>query len=162
MSQAEPALVVPPTLVSRSDASRLVREVEILDDTIRAQMLRGHTADISRVSQILADIAAANKLDLTNEGQRLQLKEAIRTLKSKSPVVHVIFAEEPRPEFMHQLVAWMRDTLHPATLIHVGLQPSIVAGCIVRTPSHIYDFSIQHILKSKKPMLVQALQGKQA
>lgn len=158
MSQATTEFKLPASLVSRTDAARLIRELDILDNNIRAQTIRRQQVDTSYVSPMLMDAAQANGLDLTNDDHRQQLATSLRRLKTKSPIVHIAFAERPQSEFMQQMAAWVRSQLHPGSLIHIGLQPDIVAGCIVRTPSHIYDFSIRHILKAKKPMLLKRIQ----
>jgi F0F1-type ATP synthase delta subunit len=108
----------------------------------------------------MSDIAEANTLDLTSDDHRATLRTQLKLLKARGSVVHMTFAEEPTPEVMVKMVAWIRSNLHPAALVQTGLQPGIVAGCIVRTPSHIYDFSISSVLKSKKPILKKLISGR--
>jgi F0F1-type ATP synthase delta subunit len=152
-----PKLAIPASLVTRGDAARLIRELEMLDNEVRAEIIRHQHIDISSASNMLVDVASANKLNLAEQADRLGIIAFLKHLKAKSPIIHITFAEHAHPEFLQQMVTWTREQLHPASLIHVGLQPGIIAGCIVRTPSHIYDFSIQHILKSKKPVLLKYL-----
>lgn len=153
MSSVQPTIIVPPSLVGRADIARLIREMESLDATIVAQRIRGLQPDASRVTQVMSDIAEANALDLTNDDHRTTIKTQLKLLKAKGAVVHMTFAEEPTPEIMVKMVAWIRANLHPSALVQTGLQPGIVAGCIVRTPSHIYDFSISSVLSAKKAIL---------
>jgi F0F1-type ATP synthase delta subunit len=58
-----------------------------------------------------------------------------------------------------QIVAWLRQNLHPTALVTVGLQPSIVGGCIVRTPDHFYDFSLRRQFKEQLPSLVEDIRA---
>jgi hypothetical protein len=153
MSTAVPTINVPPLVVGRADISRVIRELEQLDSTIVAQRIRGLQPDATRVTQAMSDLADLNHLDLTQDDHRTTLKTQLKLLKTKGAVIHMVFAEEPNPEFMSKMVSWIREQLHPSALVQTGLQPGIVAGCIVRTPSHIYDFSISSVLKSKRPIL---------
>lgn len=153
MSSAAPTITVPPLVVGRADISRIIRELEQLDSTIVAQRIRGLQPDATRVTQAMADLAELNHLELIKDTDRTTLKQQLKLLKVKGSVVHMVFAEEPNPEFMSKMVTWIRNELHPSALVQTGLQPGIVAGCIVRTPSHIYDFSISSVLKAKKPIL---------
>jgi F0F1-type ATP synthase delta subunit len=149
--------VVPKSVVTRADSARLIRELEMLDNDVRADTIRHRNIDVSAASNMLVDLAEAQQFDLADQSHRLKLIEALRYLKAKAPIMHVTFAEHAHPEFLQQIIVWARQELHPLSLIHVGLQPGIVAGCIVRTPSHIYDFSIQHILRTKRPLLLKYL-----
>jgi F0F1-type ATP synthase delta subunit len=153
MSSAQPTIVVPPSLVGRADISRLIRELEALDAVIIAQRIRGLQSDASRVTQVMSDLAEANSFNLIEDDDRTTIKSQLKMLKAKGAVVHMVFAEEPTPDVMVKMVAWIRENLHPSALVQTGLQPGIIAGCIVRTPSHIYDFSIASVLKAKKPIL---------
>lgn len=153
-----PNFLIPASLVGRSDASRLIRELDMLDNEVRTQRIRGQNVEASSASNVLVELAEMNKIDLKDDKHRQLLVDSLRRIKIKSPIIHVTFAEHAHPEFMQQIVAWVRQELHPGALIHVGLQPGIVAGCIVRTPSHIFDFSIQHVLKAKRPILNKYLQ----
>ncbi|HYH74350.1 MAG TPA: hypothetical protein VD735_00155 [Candidatus Saccharimonadales bacterium] len=157
MSNVQATITLPPSLVGSADAARLIRELEALDATITAQEVRKLQVDASRVTQTMADVAAVNALDLTVRDHRVSLKQQLKLLKGKAPIVHVIFAEQPDPTFMAQIVEWARRELHPRSLLHTGLQPGIIAGCIVRTPSHIYDFSIGSVLKAKRDILTRLI-----
>lgn len=157
MSNLQATIILPASLVGTADTARLIRELEALDATITAQEVRKLQIDTSRVTQTMADTAAINSIDLAQRDQRTALKQQLKLLKTKAPIVHVVFAEQPDPTFMAQIVEWSRRELHPRSLLHTGLQPGIIAGCIVRTPSHIYDFSIGSVLKSKKGILTKLI-----
>lgn len=153
---------LPPTLITRVDLARLVREVEAVDSELEAQKVRSQGQEAYRLpvmSRGLSDFTELNAIDLTNDQLRMATKEQLRALKDKAPVMHLTFAVEAEPEVLQTLVAWIRENAHPQGLLSVGLQPSLVGGVYVRTPNHIHDFSLRTILQTKRDVLVKALEA---
>lgn len=140
--------ILPSALITRADLARLVREVEGVDNDLEAQRARAHTTGKSSyhmpvTSRALTDFVDQNKLDLANDQARMLLKEQLKAMKDKAPIVHMTFAAEAGPEFLQQLITWMRTEIHPQTLLSVGLQPALVGGVYMRTPNHVHDFSLR-------------------
>lgn len=144
---------LPATVVSRSDISRLLRALEMIENTLGAEKIRGQQMRLPKSSSVLAQVAEANSYDLLKEGHRKELVARLRQLRSDSPVFHITFAEEPHPDVVEQIVAWVRSNLHQYALVRVGLRSSLLAGCEVRTPSHVYKFGILAFFNSKKDLL---------
>lgn len=165
MSEAEkPSFALPPALVTRADLARLVREVERVDNDLEAQKARSRIDSaagyrVPAVSRSLEDFLDLNKLELSDDRARIQLREYLKQLKEHAPVLHMTFAAEAEPEFLQQLVAWLRQEIHPDTLLSVGLQPSLVGGAYVRTPNHVHDFSVKSLLQGKRDITVNELDG---
>lgn len=157
------AYVLPPALISRADLARLVREVENLDNELAVQKVREKGGKqgyhLPTMSQSLNDFLTTNEIDIANDQVRMELKEHLRVLKDKAPIVHMTFAVDADPDFLQQLVAWVRKEIHPQTLISVGLQPGLVGGMYLRTPNHVHDFSIRTLLKSKRDVMTHELEG---
>jgi len=168
MSQAAlPKFVFPPALVTRTDLARLVREVEGVDNEFEAQKARNHATGktgyrLPALSRSLGDFLDLNKLDITDDHGRMVLKEQLRAVKDKAPVIHMTFAVEADPASLAQLVTYLRKEVHPQTLLSVGLQPSLVGGAYVRTPNHIHDFSLRELLASKRSVITTALEDAMA
>jgi len=165
MSQvaAAPTFVFPPALVTRADLARLVREVEAVDNEFEAQKARNHATGQAgyrtpTMSRSLADFLDINKLDIMQDQGRMLLKEQLRALKDKAPVIHMTFAVEADPMSLAQLVTYLRTEIHPQTLLSVGLQPSLVGGAYMRTPNHVHDFSMRELLASKRSVITQSLE----
>ncbi|TAH34813.1 hypothetical protein EYC59_02750 [Candidatus Saccharibacteria bacterium] len=165
---SEPAsngFALPPALVSRADLARLVREVEQLDNDFEVQKVRDHKDEahytMPATSRSLQDFLKLNEINVSDAKTRTALKEQLRKLKDKAPVVHATFAVDADPEFLQQLVAWFRGQIHPQTLISVGLQPGLIGGMHLRTPNHVHDFSLRALLASKRGILLKELQGLQ-
>jgi hypothetical protein len=154
---------LPPNVVSRVDVSRLVSEVERVDNELTAAAVRGKIGEAEQptpvLSQQLADFLAQNQLVLTEGHERSRIVKELRTLKDKVPVIHMTFAVTADPESLAQIAAWLRQSVHPQAVISVGLQPSLVAGVYLRTPNHVHDLSLKAKLASSRGVLVKELES---
>jgi F0F1-type ATP synthase delta subunit len=68
-------------------------------------------------------------------------------------VLHISFSADPSVSFLEKLMAWLRKEIHPLVLVTVGLQPSIGAGCIIRSTNKQFDLSLRQDFKKKQDML---------
>jgi F0F1-type ATP synthase delta subunit len=105
------------------------------------------------MSRSLEDFTSHNKINLLHEDQLRIAKSYLRGVQSKAPVITISFATEPQMEFTNKLARWLRLNIHPEVLLRIGLMPDLVAGCVVRTTSKNFDFSIRQLLSSKQDML---------
>jgi len=160
---ASETYVLPSALIGRADLARLVREVETVDGDLESQKVRtggDKTAyHMPTMSQALSDFLDLNKIDVTNVHTRMLMKEQLRKLKDKAPIVHMTFAVEADPESIQKLVAWLRENAHPHTLLSIGLQPALVGGVYMRTPNHIHDFSMRSVFQGKRGVMISQLEG---
>jgi hypothetical protein len=156
-----PTVTLPATLIGRVDLARLVREVESVDNDFEVQKVRDHKTEgsysIPTMSRSLSDFLQLNKIDIADSQARMALKDQLRLMKDKSPTIRMVFAAEPEPEFMQQLVAWIRQEIHPGALLTVGLQPGLIGGVYMRTPNHVHDFSVRTMLAGKRDILINEL-----
>jgi hypothetical protein len=111
------------------------------------------------MSRSLSDFLELNKLDITNPQTRMALKHQLGVMKDKSPTIRMVFAVEPEPEFLQQLVAWIRQEIHPGALLTIGLQPGIIGGVYMRTPNHIHDFTVRTLLAGKRDLIRTELEA---
>lgn len=150
---------LPPALIGRADVSRLLREIEKVDYELEAQTIRtpGQPLSIPNMSRALVEATTLNNIDITNLQERKRMLESLREAKDKAPNVQITFAVDPAPEIISQIISWIRDNLHPRALVTVGLQPAIVGGCVVRTPDHIYDFSMRKRFKDEQASLIESI-----
>lgn len=149
---------LPSVLVGRADLARLVREVEELDGVLESQKVRGEEYRLPVLSQALTDFQQLNEIDIRDDQARMIMKEQLRKLKDKAPIVHMTFAVEADPESIQKLVAWMRDNAHPQTMLSIGLQPSLVGGMYMRTPNHVHDYSMKALFNGKHGALITKLE----
>lgn len=154
------AFALPTLMSSPSDVSRVRRELEALDDYLEAQKLRepGTPMDhLLKLSRMLNELIEINNLNLLHHTVRRELEEHLDKVRAEAPVVHVSFASDPSPASLQKIVVWLRQNIRPDVLVHVGLQPGIVAGCVVRTTNRYFDFSLRKHLQNQAPFLLDAL-----
>lgn len=154
-------LKLPNSVVSQVDVARLMRELGALGDFFISTQARQAGASVQppRSSGALEQLASENKLNLLDGQHRQQLNDALNTLLGQAPLIHISFAAEPSPKALDRIVSWLRSNIHPQTLLQVGLQPTIVAGCVVRTPNRVLDLSMRAYLKQQEPYLVELIAG---
>jgi F0F1-type ATP synthase delta subunit len=151
-----------PTLVfGPIEVRRLSRELEALEDYIEQAEIRekGKQPPLPKTSRLLDALAANNNLNLLVADSRTILKKFLVDVDTKAPVIHVSFATDPSSAFAAKIVAWLRTNIHPHALLHLGLQPSIAAGCIVRTSNKSFDFSLRNRFHDQRQVLLDAIGG---
>jgi hypothetical protein len=75
--------------------------------------------------------------------------------------MHMSFSSEPSQLFLVKLVTWLRQEINPYTLVTVGLQPNIGAGCILRSLNKYFDLSLRQSLVEHKSKLAALLDPSQ-
>lgn len=159
---------LPPSVVSKVDVSRLVHEVEMVDDALTSAGIRAKAGASEQVrptvSEQLNDFLQLNNVTLDTNGQaRAALIKQLRLLKDKAPILHMTFAVEADRDSLGQLVQYLRESIHPQAIVAIGLQPGLVAGVYLRTPNHVHDLSLRAALKGGRDVLTKelgALRGK--
>lgn len=148
-------------MVSQVDVARLLRELNGLNDFFVGAATRkaGSPMQPSRSSHALEQLASDNKHNLFEDKDRNSLAAALNMVLGKAPLMHISFAAEPSPQALEKILGWLRGNIHALTLLQVGLQPSIAAGCVLRTPNRLFDMSMRNHLKEQEPYLVQLIQG---
>lgn len=165
MSKAEikdyTEFTLPSNIVSRVDISRMVREFETLDNALTAQTVRKKAGAESEgapaQSPQLSGFLEANPVDLESTGARSAYIKQLRLLKDHVHVMNMTFAVVADPESLQQLSAWLRESVHPQTVIEAHLQPALVAGVYLRTTNHVFDLSVRNALKAKRGDLEKEL-----
>lgn len=160
-SAAQPELKLPVLIFGIVEIRRLKRELESLEDFMKQESIRepGKQTRMPRVSRLLEALATDNNLQLLQADHRMQIKGFLDYAESKAPNLHISFAVDPSSAFTAKIVTWLRANIHPHTLLEVGLQPTIAAGCIVRTTNKIFDFSLRERFKNAGGLLSSALQA---
>lgn len=159
-AQTSSGFVVPLSVVSRSDISKSLRELTVIDDYFHQAAVRGSKDQaMPALGKALGSMAEANRLNLLHAEDRSQLKSFLTKLKAQAPVVHMSFPSEASASFLARILEWFRANVHPYTVLHVGLQPELAAGCIVRTTNKSFDFSFRKRLEQSKQKLITALEA---
>jgi Xaa-Pro aminopeptidase len=154
--------VLPLNVVSKGDVSRLMNELERVDGELTADSVREKVGATEHretaMSQELTDFLGQNNLTLDNALDRAELIKEVRLLKDNAPVIHMTFAVPADGESLKQIAQWLRESVHPQTVVAVGIQPALIAGAYVRTPNHIHDLSLRAALADGHSLLVKELE----
>jgi len=154
--------VLPLSIVNKVEVSRLVQEVERVDNELTAVAVRTKAGasqiNTPVISEQFAEFLQLNKLTFDGDGlKRTELIKQLRILKDKVPVIHMTFAVAADRESLQQLAQWLRSSVHPQAVIAVGLQPALVAGVYLRTPNRVHDMSLRAALNGRHDLLVKEL-----
>lgn len=150
---------IPVTVASPVDVGRLIRELESIDNTMLQLGLRagGEAVKMPRTSHLMDQTIQLNKLNLLQPADREALRLFLEAINRESPLLHMSFSADPPPAFIDKLMVWLRREIHPVLLLTVGVQPTIGAGCIVRSTNKYFDFSLRQDFAKKREMLREAL-----
>jgi F0F1-type ATP synthase delta subunit len=154
-------LRLPSTIVSRVDVARLMRELTGLNDFFVGSQARtaGTAMQLPRLSRLIDQVARENNINLLDANHRKLLLENLQAVYDRAPSFHVSFATEPSPKATEKLLVWMRQNIHPQILLSIGLQPSIAAGCVLRTTNKVFDLSLRAKLKQETGYLSTLIKG---
>lgn len=152
-------LSLPVLVFGVAELRRLSRELDQLEDYLKQHKIRqaGKQASLPRLSRMLDNLATENQMNLLHDADRHALSVYLKEVEKSAPVLHFSFASDPSSAFMAKLVTWLRRNIHPQTLVTLGLQPSISAGCIVRTANKSFDFSLRRQIGEKYKYLIDAI-----
>lgn len=156
-------LLLPTSIIRKRDVSSLVSEAERIDNAmttneVHQKIKTGISPEIIMSNQMI-DFLQINKIEFGDSKQRDNLISSLRIVKDKLPIVHATFASNVEGEVLEQLVSWLRDSVHPFTVISVGVQPSLIGGVYLRTSNRVYDFSIKAQLAGCRDTIVKDLEA---
>ena len=154
-------LKLPLELISSADVTRLVREVKTLDDYFVGTKAHRNGANLvpPRLTRLLDQLARDNRMNLLEAADRTKLRISLEAVLTKAPLLHISFAAEPSPKALERILVWIRTNIDPHALLQVGLQPTIAAGCILRTPNKIFDMSLRASLQQQEDYLKRLIAG---
>jgi hypothetical protein len=160
MERKQKEFGLPLLVVGPADVARLMRELESLDDYLHQASLRaggGEAPKLPKTSRMLDDFASTNELNFLHEAERQKAKQYLEDTLKSAPVLAMSFATDPSSAFVGKIIAWLRENIDHRVLLKIGLQPSIAAGCTLRTPNKYYDFSLREHFAQQRPILVERL-----
>ncbi len=150
---------IPLSLVGRPQINRALQELDRLDDFLLAASAHKKTkaGESFEVTPLLDELARDNGYQMTKSEDCQVLKKRLKNLLATSPQVHVSFAVEPSLKDLEPIVIWFRTHIHPTLLLQIGLQPNIVAGCVVRTPNKVFDLSLRTHMRDQQTHLMELI-----
>jgi hypothetical protein len=154
--------VLPPSVVTKIDVSRLVSEAERVDNEMTASAVRAKSGSGEQTQPMLteqfSEFLNQNQLKLDSGRGRSTLIQELRLLKDTVKILHMTFAVPADVESLQKLTEWVRTSVHPQAVIAVGLQPALVAGVYLRSPNHVQDLSVRGALEGRHGLLVEELE----
>lgn len=161
VSQTPAISQLPGSIATAADVGRLQREVEAVDNFLRQAAIRqpGSPIQMPRTSKLFDELVTLNKVNVLVATERQQLSHFLESLRVGAPILHFSFNADPSPNFSAKLVTWIRQNIHPFALLQIGLQPTIGAGCVVRSTNKYFDFSLRQHFASQRPLLISKLKG---
>lgn len=150
-------MVLPGSVVGPVDLGRMLRELATLENSLMQLRLKPDSAPkLPKTSKLLDQAIELNKLDLLDPADFTKLQTFLSHTRECAPVLHISFGADPSPIFTQKLVQWLRQEVDPIVLLTVGLQPTIGAGCIVRSTNKYFDFSLrEHLTKNRQQLITQ-------
>lgn len=160
---SETNLVLPASVITKADLTRLLREIEQLESDLTTasvqQKLGRSPAAAPELSPQAADFLATRDDVFEQPQVRAECIKQLRALKDNAPMIHMTFASSPDRNSLQRLVDWLREKVHPQALIAVGLQPELIGGVHVRTTNHMHDMSLRAQLAGHRDVITQELEA---
>jgi F0F1-type ATP synthase delta subunit len=147
-------LNLPVLLNSKQDITHVHRELRTFIDNVQQSIIRkDNPVKYPPITATLRALALENKIDLRDQKSCEKLLADLDTLKTEAPSIHISFPADPSQEVLQKLIVWFRKEINPRLIVQVGLQPSIAAGIVLRTPNKHFDFSLrQHLYRSSNKL----------
>ncbi|MFA5003715.1 MAG: hypothetical protein WC498_00335 [Candidatus Saccharimonadales bacterium] len=160
-SSGSVGLNLPSGVVTPGDVRRLRRELKNLEDSLQQMRLRTTTpiAKLPRLGRQLEEFSSTNRLNMLLPDDRQRSAAFLEHTLGHAPVLHIAFATEASRSFTTQIVLWFRQNIQNDVLLSIGLEPSIAAGCVLRTPNKQFDFSLRSHFAKQTNLLVDKLKA---
>lgn len=156
---AKPPVSLPESIATKQDFMHVYRELQTFVDKQTQNSIRGKQDQSIEASTRLKDLALKNDIKLQDLAKCKGLLTSMEDIKESAPGVHLSFAVEPDEDILKKLALWFRQNSNSNVLIQVGLQPSIAAGVILRTPNKSFDFSLRTRLRENRDKLIEVLKN---
>lgn len=155
-------LQLPLQIIGKMDVARIIRELEGLEDWLTQSAIRKSEegAVLPRTSRLLEEFAAFNHLNFLKTEDRQSAQKFLKGILESAPVIHISFASDPSAAFTNKIIAWLRNNIDPQILLNVGLEPSIAAGCVIRSGNRQFDGSLRQSFAAQRQLLSYLITGK--
>lgn len=86
-----------------------------------------------------------------------QLIATLEVYERSAPVLTITLAAVPTAGLKKQLVGWCRDNLAPNVLINFQFNATILGGMVVRSGSHVFDWSFRRTILAERQRFPEVL-----
>lgn len=154
---------LPPSVVTKLDILNLVAELERIDNEMTSASIRanhgGTVGNQPDLSETMIEFLSVNQLQIGDSKQRSRLIAEMRKLKNTAPTIHMTFAAAADPASIKQIVSWLRESIHPQSVVTIGLQPDLIGGIYLRTANKVFDLSVRAQLAGSRHLLVESVEA---
>lgn len=158
---APPFLVLPSFIHSKEQVHSLVKEILRIQEFLNKSQVRtpGTKIDLPKTTADLDRFAEANKRNVLNHTQRMEMAQFLRKVYNLAPVINVYFAIDENPKFVEGIITWFRSNVHAQALFQTHAHAKVGPGCVVRLKHKTYDFTMRKRFTDAEAVLRQALQA---
>ena len=138
---------LPAELATLADFRSSLRELKQYAEQLHAHQ----TATIGERARAWVEQSGAGQAPTAKQVEALVAE--LKAWEQQANVMHLTLAGRPTRAQVVELASWFRVNVSPLILLAVHVNPEVLAGAIVRTPTHIYDLSFATKLKQVKPTI---------
>lgn len=154
---------LPIDVSSPQDISALILDVKAAIRQLRHDALKHHE---SRQEPGLPDTLSPVAVDYIRGWSKNKplspsslepLLAALEDHKRSAPVISITLAAPPPLSVRKALVEWCRHNITPDVLVAFDFNSLLLGGMVVRTGSHIFDWSFRRLILEKRSAFPEAL-----
>ncbi|MBP9667274.1 F0F1 ATP synthase subunit delta [Candidatus Saccharibacteria bacterium] len=154
---------LPDTIASSQDLMALILDVKeyarwFAHESIKKQVhvaASNHALSLSPVAvEVIRTWGTSQPLTTVRLDELLQTLEAYQ---KQAPSMTVTLAAPASRKLKTTIVAWCRQHITPTMLVTFDFNATILGGMVVRSGSHIYDWSIRRAILDNKASLPEVL-----
>lgn len=141
-------LKLPADIVSSQDLNELILEIKQYSswhshNSVKKQAgaKSSQLPDLSKVAGDIIDSFHGKKEPSVKSLDKLI--EALEDYKDTAQTITVTLAAPPHPKLKSQLTDWCRKHLREEVLVDFSFDSTLLGGMVVRSGSHIYDWSFR-------------------
>jgi len=153
--------VLPLFVRTKEQVRDLIQEILGIEDFLYKAQVRqtGAKMSLPKTTPELDKLAEANKMNVLNHQQRMELAKFLRRIYKEAPIVSIYFSVSENTRFIDGIITWFRKEVSPIALVHLSSHSKVGAGCIIRVKHKTYDFSLKKRFDDNYHVLQEALRA---
>ncbi len=147
---------LPPTLSSSQDLAALILEIREYAKwygqySVASRVKAKFTTEQPELSAAAVEmIRDWGKEEALSQKRLDLLLSTLEKLKNKAPVITITLAAPATNEVKKTLVTWCRSNIAPDVLVSFRFNATLLGGMVVRSGSHIYDWSFRRAILNER------------
>jgi F0F1-type ATP synthase delta subunit len=147
---------LPPTLSSSQDLAALILEIREYAKwygqySVANRVKAKFTTEQPELSTAAVEmIRDWGKEEALSQKRLDLLLSSLEKLKAKAPVITITLAAPATTEVKKSLVSWCRTNIAPDVLVSFRFNATLLGGMVVRSGSHIYDWSFRRTILNER------------